>query len=115
MENQVDGVAQLFYVNKGKSDEDLLYKRLGGQGAGPHLRPPAQRLDPHQLEKAAYAWIDRSPFFPRISELRDTAAAIKSPQQDLMYIEAQSLKREFFISGKSDLEKWKNLIQRLTR
>jgi hypothetical protein len=72
-------------------------------------------LDPHQLEKAAYAWIDRSPFFPRISELRDTAAVIKSPQQDLMYLEAQSLKREFFISHTLDTGKWKNLIQRLTR
>ena len=32
-----------------------------------------------------------------------------------MYLEAQALKREFFISGTLDTVRWENLIQRLIR
>ena len=41
-------------------------------------------LEPWALKGAAYAWIGRSPFYPKVNELLQTARCIEPPQPDLL-------------------------------
>jgi hypothetical protein len=72
-------------------------------------------LEPAALEHAVQAWIRRSPFFPRISELLQTAANYRPPPIDpvrALYQMQYRLEQKFILEGVLDLNFWENLAQR---
>jgi hypothetical protein len=66
----------------------------------------------YSLKHAARDRINTSPFFPKVSELREAAARFPPPEPDPLWDEIQSLKREFLIGGNLDLDAWSELEQR---
>ena len=64
------------------------------------------------LKHAARDRINTSPFFPKVSELRETAARFPPPEPDPLWDELQSLKRKFLTGGGLDLDAWSDLEQR---
>ena len=67
----------------------------------------------YSLKHAARERINTSPFFPKVSELRETAARFPPPEPDPFWDELQSLKRKFLTGGGLDLEAWSELEQRI--
>jgi hypothetical protein len=65
------------------------------------------------LKHAARNTINSSPFFPKVSELRETAARFPPPEPDPLWDELQSLKLKFLTGGGLDLDAWSDLEQRL--
>jgi len=72
-------------------------------------------LDPYQLRSAADSWIDQSPYFPRISDLRAAAAKQPPTHPDLFFHEADELRDAFFREGYMDPDAWEDLARRLER
>ena len=70
-------------------------------------------LNIYSLKHAARERINTSPFFPKVSELRETAARFPPPEPDPFWDELQSLKRKFLTGGGLDLDSWSDLEQRL--
>jgi len=68
----------------------------------------------YSLKHAARERINTSPFFPKVSELRETAARFPPPEPDPLWDELQSLKQKFFTGGGLDLAAWSDLEQRLS-
>jgi hypothetical protein len=70
------------------------------------------------LDYAVQTWITRSPFYPRISELLQTAARYTpppaSPAQVLLRVQRQ-LEWDFFQKGKLDPQRWEKLAQDFER
>lgn len=65
------------------------------------------------LKHAARERINTSPFFPKVSKLRETAARFPAPEPDPLWDELQSLKRNFLTGGSLDLDTGSYLEQRL--
>ena len=73
-----------------------------------------QPVDLHiySLKHAARDRINSSPFFPKVSKLREAAARFPPPEPDPLWDELQSLKRKFLTGGGLDLDAWSDLEQR---
>jgi hypothetical protein len=72
-------------------------------------------LEPEVLNYAVRAWIRKSPFFPRISELLQMAARYTPPAANpirIILLEQYQLEREFYQQGKLDTGKWEALAKR---
>jgi hypothetical protein len=75
-------------------------------------------LEPRSLAQAARQWIGQSPFFPRVSELRQLAARIsgsgntQAPLPDYLAAEALELEESFADSGVLDPRAWNDLARR---
>jgi hypothetical protein len=72
-------------------------------------------LEPAALEYAVEAWIKRSPFFPRINELLQTARTYQPPPisavQALFHCQ-RLLERKFWREGLLDAQEWDSLAAR---
>ena len=75
-------------------------------------------VEPAALDYAVQAWIKRSPFYPRISELLQTAAKYTpppiEPAQALLRVQHQ-LEWDFFQEGKLDPRRWESLAENFER
>ena len=69
-------------------------------------------LDAWRLRGAVRGWMQKSPFFPKVSELLELAAAIPEPQPDYLAAEASHLADKFYFTGELDQEEWDALIER---
>jgi hypothetical protein len=69
-------------------------------------------MDPQVLQHAVRAWIRRSPFFPRVSELLEMERNYKPPALDLLAAQAQALKDDFYCEGRLEPEAWEILATR---
>ncbi len=71
-------------------------------------------IDVDALRYAVLAWIKRSPFFPRVSELRQAASEYQ-PRIDYLAEEYQRLFDAFFLAGELDPAAWEDLAQSFER
>jgi hypothetical protein len=75
-------------------------------------------VGPAAVDYAVQTWIARSPFYPRISELLQTAAKYTpppmEPAQALLRIQHQ-LEWNFFQEGKLDALQWESLAENFER
>jgi hypothetical protein len=75
-------------------------------------------VEPAAVDYAVQAWIKRSPFYPRISELLQTAAKYTpppiEPAQALLRVQHQ-LEWDFFQEGKLDTKRWESLAENFER
>ena len=70
-------------------------------------------LDPYKLRQAAESLIDRSPYFPRVSDLRSAASKQLPPDPEILFREADELRNAFFRDGSLDPDTWEDLARRL--
>ncbi len=77
-----------------------------------------KEVEPAALDYAVQAWITRSPFYPRISELLQTAAKYTpppaEPAQVLLRVQHQ-LEWDFYQQGKLDKTQWESLADNFER
>ena len=66
------------------------------------------------LTRAALAWIQRSPFFPKVNELRKLAGDLyvgeAQPRSDILGARAVIYEDAFYQDGVLDVEAWERLI-----
>jgi hypothetical protein len=72
-------------------------------------------LEPWALKEAAYAWICRSPFFPKVSELLQAAREIPPPQPNFLFIELLELENDFYHRRVLNPEAFLDLAKRCER
>jgi len=72
-------------------------------------------LDAWRLRNAVQDWMRKSPFFPKVSELRELALAFPEPQPDYLAAAASELADKFYFTGELNREEWDALIERFER
>jgi hypothetical protein len=72
-------------------------------------------LEAWRLRNAVRDWMRKSPFFPKVSELRELALAFPEPRPDYLAAEASYLADKFYFTGELDQEEWDALIKRFER
>jgi hypothetical protein len=80
---------------------------------GIYLRALAD-VHPAALRDAAYAWIQQSPFYPRVNELR-RLAAYYAPESNYRLQELYALQDVFFQQGRLELDEWETLEEHFKR
>lgn len=93
-----------YYNRKPSTAQEQVYLRLLGDLEAPALR------------QAAYLWMAKSPFFPKVNELRAEAeAAAAQPEYDPLGAQAEALEAAFYHQGRLDADAWLALAEQLER
>ena len=72
-------------------------------------------LDPEALKYAVRAWIKKSPFFPRVNELRQLAYEYQVPLQDELADRYERMHEAFFVRRELDIAAWQALAKEFVR
>ncbi len=69
-------------------------------------------IEAWRLQDAASDWMRKSPFFPKVCELRELAQAYPEPPPDYLAAEASLIADKFYFTGELDQAEWEALIER---
>ena len=72
-------------------------------------------LEAWRLQDAAIDWMRKSPFFPKVCELRELGQAYPEPPPDYLAAEASLIADKFYFTGELDQAEWEALIERFER